>query len=292
MGTNGAERFAGRALDYDRYRPRYAVAAISAILDGFTAPVVADVAAGTGIATRALRSAGARVIAIEPNADMRALIVARAGLEVRNASAEQTGLDDGAVDIVAVFQAFHWFDARRALDEFVRILKPGGRLAIVYPAPLLDDVPSAAWQDLVSRHGEAALVQSLTAIPPTAGIQEDPRFRDLQRLTFKTDQKLDGMGLQGRVRGLSHVPLSGPEYDAALADADRLFTRYAIDGKITIKYRNDVLLAQRTGSDRAVHEIENEHDREVIAAREDGELKRGKALSEAIGRELTDAGFP
>ncbi|HZX68931.1 MAG TPA: class I SAM-dependent methyltransferase [Candidatus Elarobacter sp.] len=240
-----AARFAGRALDYDRYRPRYAGAAINAILDGFSAPVVADVGSGTGIASRALRDAGARVIAVEPNAEMRALIVAGPGLDVRAGSAERTGLDDAAVDIVTVFQAFHWFDARRALDEFARILKPGGRLAIVYPGPLLDDMPSAAWQDLVSRHGEAALVQSLTTVPSMTRIQEDARFRDFRRLVFETDQKLDRVGLQGRVRGLSHVPLGGPECDAALANADRLFACFAVDGTITIKYRNDVLLGQR-----------------------------------------------
>jgi SAM-dependent methyltransferase len=289
MGNqDAATRFSGRALDYDRYRPRYAAATINAILDSFTAPVVADVGAGTGIASRALRDAGARVIAVEPNADMRALIVAQPGLDVRAGSAERTGLDEAAVDIVAVFQAFHWFDTRRAMDEFARILKPGGRLAIVYPAALLDDVPSAAWQEFVSRHGEAALVQSLTTIPTAARIQEDTRFRDLRRLAFETDQILDRDGLQGRVRGLSHVPSSGPECHAAVADADGLFTRFAIDGKITIKYRNDVLLAQRTGCDGAMHEIENEHDRAVIASREDGELKRGNALSEAVGRELKD----
>jgi SAM-dependent methyltransferase len=230
------------------------------------------------------------VIAIEPNAGMRALIVAEPSLDVRFGSAERTGLDDAAVDIVTVFQAFHWFDGRRALDEFARILKPGGRLAIVYPGPLLDDAPSAAWQDLVSRHGEAALVQSLTTIPSTAPIQGDARFSNFRRLAFETDQELDRMGLQGRVRGLSHVPSSGPECEAALADADRLFTRFAIDGKVTIKYRNAVLLAQRNACERALHEVENEH-REVIAAREDGELKRGEALREAVGRELKDAGF-
>lgn len=246
MGNeDAAARFAGRALDYDRYRPRYSGATINAILDGFTAPVVADVGAGTGIASRALRDAGARVIAVEPNAEMRALIVAEPALDVRIGSAERTGLGDAAVDIVTVFQAFHWFDALRALDEFARILKPGGRLAIVYPAPLLDDVPSAAWQELVSRHGEAALVQSLTTVPSTARVQEDARFRDFRRLVFETDQELDRVGLQGRVRGLSHVPLYGPECDAAVADADRLFARFSTNGKMRIRYRNDVLLALR-----------------------------------------------
>jgi len=43
--------------------------------------------------------------------------------------------------------------------------------------------------------------------------------------------------------------------------------------------------------ERALHEIENEHDREIIVAREDGDLKRGNALQNAVEQELKDAGL-
>ena len=68
-------RFSGRAADYVRHRPGYPAAAIAAVLRGLGDPVrlvAADVGAGTGISSRLLAERGVRVLAIEPNAEMRA----------------------------------------------------------------------------------------------------------------------------------------------------------------------------------------------------------------------------
>ncbi|MBD5635763.1 MAG: class I SAM-dependent methyltransferase, partial [Candidatus Eremiobacteraeota bacterium] len=125
-------RFFGLAERYDRFRPDYPPAAIEAILAGLpSGAVVADIGAGTGISTRALSAAGARAIAIEPNDEMRAFACA-SGVDARAGSAENTGLATGSVDVVGCFQAFHWFANAAPLAEFVRILRPGGRLAIVW----------------------------------------------------------------------------------------------------------------------------------------------------------------
>ncbi len=127
-----AERFTGLAEAYDRYRPRYPVAAIAAVLaDGPVPSDVVDVGAGTGISTRALARAGARTIAIEPNAEMRAVALAH-GLDARDGRADRTGLPDACADVVAAFQAFHWFTNAEAIAEFERLARPGGRVALVW----------------------------------------------------------------------------------------------------------------------------------------------------------------
>ena len=244
--ADGPVRFDGRAVDYDRYRPRYPAAAIAAILDGFDAPLVADIGAGTGIGSVALRDAGARVIAIEPNPDMRAVLATHAELDVRDGRGERTGLTDASVDVVTVFQAFHWCDGEAALAEFARILRPGGRIAIVYPNPDREDPPSEAWAQFTARHGEDAMLGALSERRGTiAMLRDSAHVRNVRVTSFSAHQALDRDGVAGRIRGLSHVTQAGARRDAALADGDALFEQFAHDGRVTLRYRVIVALAER-----------------------------------------------
>ncbi|MGH9154395.1 MAG: class I SAM-dependent methyltransferase [Acidimicrobiales bacterium] len=94
---------------------------------------VVDLAAGTGKFTRLLVPTGARVVAVEPVAEMRGQLakVVPEALPVA-AAAEQLPLATSSVDALTVAQAFHWFEADRALAEIHRVLKPGGRLGLVW----------------------------------------------------------------------------------------------------------------------------------------------------------------
>ncbi len=132
------DRFTGRVAEYERYRLRYGSEVIEVLRErcGLTAEdVVADIGAGTGMLAEVFLEAGNRVVAVEPNAAMRAvcerLTEGYSGLEVVDASAEDTGLAVDSVDLVSVGRAFHWFDQERALAEFRRVLKPGGWVVLV-----------------------------------------------------------------------------------------------------------------------------------------------------------------
>jgi ubiquinone/menaquinone biosynthesis C-methylase UbiE len=137
MGQH-ADRFTGRVNDYERYRSRYPAQVIELMREHCglrSEDVVADVGAGTGMLAELFLENGNQVIAIEPNAEMRdacqRISMTRGALQVVGATAEETGLGDASVDIVAVGRAFHWFDRDRALHEFRRIVKPGGWVVLV-----------------------------------------------------------------------------------------------------------------------------------------------------------------
>ena len=136
MALVDAERqrlsFGPSAGIYDRHRPDYPPAAIAWLLGA--APLrVLDVGAGTGKLTRALLAAGYEVAAVEPDPQMRdAFAEAATGAEVLDGSAEALPVPDGSFDAVAVGQAYHWFDASRALPEIARVLRPAGVLAVVW----------------------------------------------------------------------------------------------------------------------------------------------------------------
>ena len=121
---------------YERGRPGYPPAAVEWIAAGAglgPGSVVVDLAAGTGKLTRVLTGTGARVIAVEPIAEMRAqLTTMLPGVEALEGTAEVMGLPDGSADAVTVAQAFHWFATDEALAEIARVLRPGGWLALVW----------------------------------------------------------------------------------------------------------------------------------------------------------------
>ncbi|WHZ11383.1 MAG: SAM-dependent methyltransferase [Burkholderiaceae bacterium] len=128
--------FGREAGTYEQGRPDYP-AALTGWLAGPLAlgpgRTVADVGAGTGKFTRLLEKAGTQVIAIEPVAAMRAQLQALLP-EVRAlaGSAEAIPLRSESLDTLTCAQAFHWFASKEALDEFRRVLKPGGRLGLVW----------------------------------------------------------------------------------------------------------------------------------------------------------------
>lgn len=121
---------------YERSRPDYpadGVALLVACLGIGPQTTIADVGAGTGKLTRALTATGATVIAVEPLASMRERIAETAPRAVPfDGTAEAMALRDGSIDAITVAQAFHWFDGPRALAEFHRVLRPGGRLGLIW----------------------------------------------------------------------------------------------------------------------------------------------------------------
>ena len=128
--------FGAQASAYERGRPSYPPDAVDWLLStGAGQPVrdVLDLGAGTGKLTSRLVERGLRVVAVDPITEM--LDVLRESLPDTPAllgSAEQIPLEDDSVDAVLVAQAWHWFDPERAIAEVVRVLRPGGRLGLLW----------------------------------------------------------------------------------------------------------------------------------------------------------------
>ena len=128
--------FGSQAAAYERGRPSYPPEAVDWLLapsDTWAARDVLDLGAGTGKLTTRLVERGLTVIAVDPIAEMLEMLrTALPDTPALLGSAEQIPLPDNAVDAVLVAQAWHWFDPERAVAEIARVLRPGGRLGVLW----------------------------------------------------------------------------------------------------------------------------------------------------------------
>jgi SAM-dependent methyltransferase len=124
--------FGSEAAAYERGRPSYPPEAIDWLLpDG--AHDVLDLGAGTGKLTTRLVERGLDVVAVDPIAEMLEMLRGSLpGTLALLGTAEGIPLADNSVDAVLVAQAWHWFDPARAIPEVARVLRPGGRLGLLW----------------------------------------------------------------------------------------------------------------------------------------------------------------
>lgn len=136
---SNVNKFSNKANEYSAGRPSYASGLINMLYgeQGFcSGSAIADIGSGTGIFAKQMLERGSVVYGVEPNDDMRK----RAEDDLSrfekfysiNGTDENTTLESGSVDFVTVAQAFHWFNVMPFKNECSRILKPGGKVFLIW----------------------------------------------------------------------------------------------------------------------------------------------------------------
>jgi SAM-dependent methyltransferase len=245
--TDPTKRFSTRVENYVRFRPGYPDSLLPLLEEQGTLrrdDVVADVGFGTGKLTRLFLGRVNVLYAVEPNDEMREAgqrLVADDRCRVVAGRAEKTGLPDASVDLVVAAQAFHWFDIESSLAEMQRILRPGGRVALIW------NVRDEARSDFM-REYEALLGCHGTDYRNVGahGVDQATQARlfGLERGLFHrlpNEQRLDREGLIGRVLSASYAPEPGsPGHDTMIAALDDLFQRHENAGEVVLHYRTEV----------------------------------------------------
>lgn len=229
--------FAEVADAYERGRPGYPDEAVRWLVGDEPRDVV-DLGAGTGKLTRSLVALGHRVTAVEPLDEMRAqLEAAVSGARAVSGSAEEIPLPDSSADVVTCAQAFHWFEHGRALPEIARVLRPRGRLALVWNSR--DD--GDRWMARLS-----AIIGNETVDDGDLGpVRASGLFGPVEHATFRFEQVLARDGLLDLILSRSYcAKLPAADREPIIAAVAALYDETAGPDGVRLAYRTECFRTQ------------------------------------------------
>lgn len=248
MDQSSTQRFSQKVENYILYRPGYPPALLNFMrseLGLLPGHVIADIGAGTGKLSELFLRNGNQVYAVEPNAPMRQaareLLGADPNFIPLNGTAERTGLSNNSVDFVVAGQAFHWFDQSAFRDECRAMLRPNGRVLLIWNDR--DDERSAFLRDY-----EAFLHQYSTDYHEVDLRKIDEENFDAffgpgnyESRSFENYQDFDFEGLRGRYLSCSYALTEAHDrYVEAMQRLRELFDVYQQAGRVRMWYRTKV----------------------------------------------------
>ena len=240
----GERGFANGSL-YDEVRPDYPEAAIAAIVSSFEldrSSRVLDLGAGTGIFSRQLAPFVGTLTAVEPSSSMRETMLATTtGITVLDGRDDAIPLGDCAVDLVVVAQAFHWFDAVRALAEIHRVLAPGGGLALIWN----ERDESIEWMAALTRAMRWDLNRPYSHNLDYARVVAAGPFVDVAHVDFPHRQLLTREQVYRRVLTTSYISIMDEDEQRALLE-DVAAVIEPLGEPIDFAYRTDLYTARAT----------------------------------------------
>lgn len=242
-------RFSGRVENYARYRPGYPGEILDLLRQrcGFAEDSeIADVGSGTGALARLFLENENRVFGVEPNLEMRQAgerLLRRYGRFTSvAATAEDTTLPNGSVDLVTAGQAFHWFDPKPTRSELARILKPGGSVALIWNTRRAYGTPFlVAYEELLQAHGTDYQKVRHVGLGSREIIRGFFRPDPVEEATFQNRQGLDFEAFKGRLLSSSYVPDEGePGHSEMMEAAIRLFEDHQANGTVVLEYDTQI----------------------------------------------------
>ena len=249
MNFNSTERFSKTVSNYIKFRPSYPRSILDFMQEnlGLTkTSVIADIGSGTGKLTQLFLEYGNPTYAVEPNQPMREaaeeLLRHYPNFFSVDGASEHSNLAQGQIDHIVAAQAFHWFDIPKTRAEFLRILKPGGKVLLIWNKRV----------DSASR-----LMEGYNTFIETFSIDyQKVNLRYIDHKDFQTFfghseyqlhniydniQLFDWEGLKGRYLSCSYaLTEEHSNYTEAMQGLKHLFQQNAVKGKIEMVYRTEI----------------------------------------------------
>jgi SAM-dependent methyltransferase len=245
----------GQAADhYERYQPGPSEAAVAWLLPRRVQTVV-DVGAGTGALTRLLAGRAERVVAVEPDPRMRAVLASAVpGVEAVEGRGESIPLPDGVADAVTASSSWHWVDPVAGLQEIARVLKSGGVLGAMWSGPDPDSPFMSQARELLESAGaggrpgagetlRAAAATDRARADHVLRVPEGLPFSEPENEVFRWEMGLTADDLVGLLGTMSWVITMGDEERASLFETVRRALRDGLgiegDAAVEVPFRCD-----------------------------------------------------
>jgi len=240
--SDSTQRFSDRVQDYQKYRPTYPREFVDWLRShyGLTSDsVIVDVGSGTGISAQLFLEFGCTVYGVEPNEPMRTSaeqhLRSFARFHSVPGTSEHTTLPDHLADLIVVAQAFHWFDPEPTRSEFLRILKPGRPVAILYNDRKMQGSGfTEAYEKLLIDFGrDYAEVKFVNRTEQ----RHLAFFKKYEEFHVDTFQEFDFEGLLGRLTSSSYAPRKEhPQFAPMLDRLVEIFALHGRAGKVRMEY--------------------------------------------------------
>jgi SAM-dependent methyltransferase len=244
-----ARGFQAAAEVYERSRPDYPEEAIDRMIQDLEiarAATVLDMGAGTGKLTRMLLPTGARLVGLDPVEAMRRMLVAAVpDAWVVGGTAEALPFGEASFDAVVAGQAFHWFRGEQALAEIHRVLRPAGRMGLIWNVRDQAIPWVARLTEIIDRY-EAGAPREATGDWRRA-FSATTYFGTLHQRRFRHEQRLDREGLVERVASMSFIAALPPGRREEVLDEIRRLAGENADrsGILVMPYNTDLYWCAR-----------------------------------------------
>lgn len=229
------------ANDYDASRPSYAKALIDCLYEKYNfqeSSIIADIGFGTGKFAKQLLDRGSFVFGVEPNEDMRLIATKQLSqypnLKILDGTDSSTGLPNQLIDFITVAQAFHWFDPIDFQKECSRILKPNGKVILVWNMRDLEDKVNQINYQIFKKYCPNFYGFS-------GGIKEDEtKIFEFFNGSVHTEKFLNSLYftkekfIQRCLSASYSLRADDENYEAYIEDIANLFDDYAENGNLTV----------------------------------------------------------
>lgn len=252
LKMNGIDRFLGKAEIYDKYRPHYQAQHLNKIIklcDFCDSNIsVAEFGSGTGKFTELLINQGYKVYAVEPNKDMRRIALSKFKKSQNyiaiNATAENCTLSSKSIDLIVAAQSFHYFDTKKAKKEFKRIIKPNGKVCLIWNFKSRDSNLIKEYEELIYNYHSKNIQPSHAQDNMNEQVFKK-FFSTYEEVIMDNSQIFTFDEFWGRTLSNNHAPSPDePEFKILFEKLKQLFVKYQVNDKLQFLYKTKIIVGK------------------------------------------------
>jgi SAM-dependent methyltransferase len=164
----------------------------------------------------------------------------KGNITYKKSDAENTGLKKASINLIIIAQAFHWFNINSAVNEFLKIIKPGGSMCAFWN--VREETPfSQEYKKLILKYSKD-YKKIPSAKETILAIKKFPGITNIKTISYPYFQKFDLKGLIGRAYSTSYIVYGVDDHQKFKDALNAIFKKYELEGRVEFKYQSLAIL--------------------------------------------------